>query len=106
MNPPPREERRTVPRTGIPLRAVVPNAVTALALCVGLSGVRFAIAGEWESAIMMIIAAMLTLVLALGIMAWVDWPLALVAVAPAPIVSFVVVVFGRFVKEICKGSDV
>ncbi|HYP08725.1 MAG TPA: ABC transporter ATP-binding protein [Bryobacteraceae bacterium] len=40
---------------------------------------------------------MLTLVLALGIMAWVDWPLALVAVAPAPIVSFVVVVFGRMI---------
>lgn len=52
-----RPERRAVPRTGIPLRAVVPNAVTALALCVGLSGVRFAIAGEWGSAIMMIIAA-------------------------------------------------
>jgi len=30
-------------RRGIPLRAVVPNAVTALALCVGLTGVRFAI---------------------------------------------------------------
>ena len=34
-------------RRGIPLRAVVPNAVTALALCVGLTGVRFAIAGDW-----------------------------------------------------------
>ena len=37
-------------RRGIPLRAVVPNAVTALALCSGLSGVRFAIAGDWEKA--------------------------------------------------------
>ena len=37
-----REERRAVPRTGIPLRAVVPNAVTALALCSGLFGIRFA----------------------------------------------------------------
>jgi len=44
-------------RRGIPLRAVVPNAVTALALCVGLTGVRFAIAGEWESAILAIVAA-------------------------------------------------
>ncbi|MGE0179401.1 MAG: phosphatidylcholine/phosphatidylserine synthase [Sphingomonas sp.] len=52
-----REERRAVPRTGIPLRAVVPNAVTALALCVGLTGVRFAINGEWGQAIMMVIAA-------------------------------------------------
>jgi CDP-diacylglycerol--serine O-phosphatidyltransferase len=37
-------------RRGIPLRAVAPNAVTALALCFGLSGVRFAIAGQWELA--------------------------------------------------------
>ncbi len=42
---------------GIPLRAVVPNAVTALALCVGLTGVRFAIAGEWDKAIYAIIVA-------------------------------------------------
>ena len=28
-------------------------------------------------------------------MAWVDWPLALVALAPAPVVSFAVIVFGR-----------
>jgi CDP-diacylglycerol--serine O-phosphatidyltransferase len=36
---------------------VVPNAVTALALCVGLTGVRFAIAGEWANAIYAIVAA-------------------------------------------------
>ncbi len=45
-----REERRAELRRGIPLRAVVPNAVTALALCVGLTCVRFAIAGDWEKA--------------------------------------------------------
>ena len=50
--PPVERERR-----GIPLRAVVPNAVTALALCVGLTGVRFAIAGEWDNAIYAIVAA-------------------------------------------------
>ena len=44
-------------RGGIPLRAVVPNAVTALALCVGLTSVRFAIAGEWDKAVFAIIAA-------------------------------------------------
>ena len=44
-------------RRGIPLRAVVPNAVTALALCVGLTSVRFAIAGQWENAIYSILAA-------------------------------------------------
>jgi CDP-diacylglycerol--serine O-phosphatidyltransferase len=47
-------------RRGIPLRAVVPNAVTALALCSGLSGVRFAIAEDWEKAVAAIaIAAVL-----------------------------------------------
>jgi CDP-diacylglycerol--serine O-phosphatidyltransferase len=44
-------------RRGIPLRAVVPNAVTALALCSGLSGVRFAIAEEWEKAVAAIVIA-------------------------------------------------
>lgn len=50
-----RRLRRT-PR-GLPLRAVAPNAVTALALCSGLSGVRFAIGGEWQSAVTMIMIA-------------------------------------------------
>lgn len=48
------------PRTiagGIPLRALVPNAVTVLALCFGLTGVRFAIAGEWEKAVGAIVVA-------------------------------------------------
>lgn len=45
------------PVRGIPLRAVVPNAITALALCSGLSGVRFAIGGEWERAVTMILVA-------------------------------------------------
>ena len=44
-------------RRGIPLRAVLPNAVTALALCVGLSGVRFAIAGQWDWAVYAIVGA-------------------------------------------------
>lgn len=44
-------------RRGIPLRAVTPNAVTALALCFGLTGVRFAIAGEWEKAVGTIVVA-------------------------------------------------
>lgn len=42
---------------GIPLRAVAPNAVTALALCFGLSAVRFAIAEKWELAVGAIIVA-------------------------------------------------
>ena len=52
-----REERRAQQRRGIPLRAVVPNAVTALALCSGLTGIRFAIAGDWERACFAILIA-------------------------------------------------
>lgn len=36
---------------GISLRAFAPNAITVLALCFGLTGVRFAIAGQWEYAL-------------------------------------------------------
>jgi CDP-diacylglycerol---serine O-phosphatidyltransferase len=42
---------------GIPLRALVPNAVTALALCSGLTAVRFAIESRWEEAVVMIMIA-------------------------------------------------
>jgi CDP-diacylglycerol--serine O-phosphatidyltransferase len=47
------------PRTarGIPLRTIAPNAVTALALCSGLTGIRFAIGGEWERAVLMVLLA-------------------------------------------------
>ena len=44
-------------RRGIPLRALAPNAVTALALCFGLTGIRFGISGEWEKAVASIIIA-------------------------------------------------
>ncbi|WP_414899857.1 CDP-alcohol phosphatidyltransferase family protein [Sphingomonas flavalba] len=53
MTPPPIER----PRRGIPLRALPPNAVTALALCTGLSGVRFAIGDEWEKAVAAVVLA-------------------------------------------------
>ena len=45
------------PARGIPFRALVPNGVTALALCFGLTGVRFAIGGEWDKALGSIIVA-------------------------------------------------
>jgi CDP-diacylglycerol--serine O-phosphatidyltransferase len=51
-----REPVRRRPR-GIPLRTLVPNAITALALCSGLFGIRFAIAGEWEKAAAAIVLA-------------------------------------------------
>ena len=52
-----RGRRLRRPTRGLPLRAIAPNAVTALALCSGLSGVRFAIGGEWERAVAMIMIA-------------------------------------------------
>ncbi len=39
------------------MRALIPNAITVLALCFGLTGVRFAISGEWEKAVAAIIVA-------------------------------------------------
>jgi CDP-diacylglycerol--serine O-phosphatidyltransferase len=51
VRPPVRERR------GIPLRAVVPNAVTALALCCGLFGMRYGIAGDWTMAAGFIVLA-------------------------------------------------
>ena len=42
---------------GIPFRAMVPNAITLLALCFGLTGVSFAIDGEWEKAIGAVVVA-------------------------------------------------
>ena len=42
---------------GIPFRAMIPNAITALALCLGLTGIRFAIGAEWEKALGSIILA-------------------------------------------------
>lgn len=42
---------------GIPFRALVPNAITALALCVGLTGARFAFAKRWDLAIICIVIA-------------------------------------------------
>lgn len=44
-------------RAGLPLRAFLPNAITALALCFGLTGIRFGFSGEWEKALASIIVA-------------------------------------------------
>jgi CDP-diacylglycerol--serine O-phosphatidyltransferase len=62
---PPRAERRlgdtAVPpdqlQPGLTLRALVPNAITAAALCVGLTGIRFAIAGDFEKSVQAVIVA-------------------------------------------------
>lgn len=42
---------------GLTLRALVPNAITAAALCMGLTGIRFAVAGDWEKAIGSVVLA-------------------------------------------------
>jgi CDP-diacylglycerol--serine O-phosphatidyltransferase len=42
---------------GLTLRAMVPNAITAAALCVGLTGIRFAISGDYERAVQLVILA-------------------------------------------------
>jgi CDP-diacylglycerol--serine O-phosphatidyltransferase len=44
-------------RGGIPLRTLLPNAITALALCSGLFGIRYGIAGNWENAAWAIVLA-------------------------------------------------
>ena len=42
---------------GLSMRAVLPNAITAAALCSGLTGIRFAIEGDWEKTLFAIILA-------------------------------------------------
>lgn len=57
MRLPRRKHRVLRQQRGIPLRAIVPNAITAMALCVGLTAIRFAIAGAWETAVLMVLIA-------------------------------------------------
>ncbi len=42
---------------GLSLRAVLPNAITTAALCSGLTGIRFAISGDWRESVLAIILA-------------------------------------------------
>ncbi len=42
---------------GLTLRAMLPNAVTAAALCSGLTGIRFAIEGQWTFAVGLVVLA-------------------------------------------------
>lgn len=42
---------------GLTLRAMLPNAITAAALCSGLTGIRFAIDGQWTFAIGLVVLA-------------------------------------------------
>ncbi|MFC3097855.1 CDP-alcohol phosphatidyltransferase family protein [Alteraurantiacibacter palmitatis] len=42
---------------GLSVRSVIPNAITAAALCSGLTGIRFAIVDDWEKALFAIVLA-------------------------------------------------
>jgi CDP-diacylglycerol--serine O-phosphatidyltransferase len=44
-------------RGGLPIRAFAPNAITVLALCFGLTGVRFGVSGDWAKALICIVGA-------------------------------------------------
>lgn len=44
-------------RFHIPVRSLAPNAITVLALCAGMFGVRFAYLGQWEAAVTSILIA-------------------------------------------------
>lgn len=50
--------RRRRPRlSGLSFNKLLPNIITVLALCAGLSGLRFALAERWELAVMMVTLA-------------------------------------------------
>lgn len=51
-----REGLVRLPR-GLTLRTLIPNAITAAALGFGLTGIRFAIADQWERAVLAVILA-------------------------------------------------
>ena len=42
---------------GLSLRAMLPNAITAAALCAGLTGIRFATSGAWSFAVLAVVIA-------------------------------------------------
>lgn len=42
---------------GLTLRSMVPNAITGGCARAGLTGIRFAISGEWEKAVLAVILA-------------------------------------------------
>ncbi|MDP5102719.1 MAG: phosphatidylcholine/phosphatidylserine synthase [Erythrobacter sp.] len=49
--------RRDASAGGLTLRAMLPNAITAAALCSGLTGIRFATEGHWGFAIALVVLA-------------------------------------------------
>lgn len=54
FDPPPLPKRRF---RAVPMRIILPNLVTLLALCMGLTAIRFAIEGQFEIAVLAVIIA-------------------------------------------------
>lgn len=48
---------RRIPFRGVPLRVLLPNLVTLLALCLGLTAIRFAFEGRFEIAVIFVASA-------------------------------------------------
>ncbi len=53
----PADTRRTPRFRRVPLRLIIPNMVTLLALCSGLTAVRMAFEGRWEFAVGAVLVA-------------------------------------------------
>lgn len=53
----PFRNRRARPFGPMPIRTVIPNALTVLALCAGLTAIRFGLEGRFEAAVVAIIVA-------------------------------------------------
>ncbi len=51
------EDDKNLGASRLTLRAMLPNAITAAALCAGLTGIRFAIEGEWKFAVLAVVLA-------------------------------------------------
>ena len=43
----------------LPIRSIIPNSITIMALCAGLTGIRFGLEGKYEMAVLAILAASL-----------------------------------------------
>ena len=46
-----RHRRRRVRLSSQPLRNLIPNMITILALCTGMTGIRYALDQRWELAV-------------------------------------------------------
>ena len=51
------DAENVVPPRALTLRAMLPNAITAAALCSGLTGIRFAVEEQWSFAILAVLLA-------------------------------------------------